>query len=152
MIKNWIWPYFFSNWKVNPVFIYLKVGALAVLIRQTNIIWVLFISCTGVLDYILTQQKDSAVLAESSPSQGKDAFSVWNQGVGTGSNLRKRRIGNQAATFNSSVHQTVASTKPSSGSLISSCFEFFHLHLCGVRTHNSIYWFLYLSNYLLFDK
>ncbi|XP_009772797.1 dol-P-Glc:Glc(2)Man(9)GlcNAc(2)-PP-Dol alpha-1,2-glucosyltransferase isoform X1 [Nicotiana tabacum] len=90
------------------------VGALAVLIRQTNIIWVLFIACTGVLDYILTQQKDSAVLAESSPSQGKDAFSVWNQGVGTGSNLRKRRIGNQAATFSSSVHQMVASTKPSS--------------------------------------
>ncbi|XP_047252131.1 dol-P-Glc:Glc(2)Man(9)GlcNAc(2)-PP-Dol alpha-1,2-glucosyltransferase isoform X2 [Capsicum annuum] len=45
------------------------VGALAVLIRQTNIIWIFFIACTGVLDYILDQQKDSANLTDSSQSQ-----------------------------------------------------------------------------------
>ncbi|KAJ8537799.1 hypothetical protein K7X08_014339 [Anisodus acutangulus] len=90
------------------------VGALAVLIRQTNIIWVFFIACTGVLDCILIQQKDSAVLTESSPSQGKDAFSVSSQDVEKGSNLRKRRISNQATTFSSPIHQTIAPTAHSS--------------------------------------
>lgn len=51
--------YFFSS----------LVGAFAVLIRQTNIIWILFIACTGVLDYILDQPKDSADLIDSSQSQ-----------------------------------------------------------------------------------
>ncbi|XP_004246422.1 dol-P-Glc:Glc(2)Man(9)GlcNAc(2)-PP-Dol alpha-1,2-glucosyltransferase isoform X1 [Solanum lycopersicum] len=96
--------YFFSS----------LVGAFAVLIRQTNIIWILFIACTGVLDYILDQPKDSADLIDSSQSQGKDAFPVSSQGVGTHSNLRKRRIHNQAATFSSPIHQKIASSVPSS--------------------------------------
>ncbi|CAN4116967.1 unnamed protein product [Withania somnifera] len=110
--------YFFSS----------LVGALAVLIRQTNIIWILFIACTGVLDYILNQQEDSADLTDSSQSQGKDAFPVSSQGVGTHSNLRKRRIHNQAATFSSPFHQTVASPVPSS--------DFSH----EVRENSSILW------------
>ncbi|XP_049386000.1 dol-P-Glc:Glc(2)Man(9)GlcNAc(2)-PP-Dol alpha-1,2-glucosyltransferase isoform X2 [Solanum stenotomum] len=96
--------YFFSS----------LVGALAVMIRQTNIVWILFIACTGVLDYILDQPKDSADLTDSSQSQGKDAFPVSSQGVGTHSNLRKRRIHNQAATFSSPIHQKIASSVPSS--------------------------------------
>ncbi|KAM3340898.1 dol-P-Glc:Glc(2)Man(9)GlcNAc(2)-PP-Dol alpha-1,2-glucosyltransferase isoform X1 [Capsicum galapagoense] len=101
------------------------VGALAVLIRQTNIIWIFFIACTGVLDYILDQQKDSANLTDSSQSQGKDAFPVSSQGVGTRSNLRKRRIHNQAATFSSHTHQTIASTAVSS--------DFFH-EVCEISS------------------
>lgn len=151
MIRYWIWPCCFSDWEVNSVFIHLKVGAFAVLIRQTNIIWILFIACTGVLDYILDQPKDSADLIDSSQSQGKDAFPVSSQGVGTHSNLRKRRIHNQAATFSSPIHQKIASSVPSSGSVFLSCFKFFlNLNLCCIRTHDSIWWFLlYLLIYVV---
>ncbi|KAA8516433.1 hypothetical protein F0562_016726 [Nyssa sinensis] len=83
-------------------------GALAVLIRQTNIIWMLFVACTGVMDCILAHQKDNVQLDDSNVSVRKDSQLTSNKGVTVGSNLRKRRLGNVVDTGNHSIPRTSA--------------------------------------------
>ncbi|KAL3628633.1 hypothetical protein CASFOL_027679 [Castilleja foliolosa] len=66
-------------------------GALSVLIRQTNIIWVLFVACTGVIEFAQCHQKNSAEVDDISASKEKDDISAPHDDVPTTSNLRKRR-------------------------------------------------------------
>ncbi|KAL0338315.1 UNVERIFIED_CONTAM: actin [Sesamum angustifolium] len=51
-------------------------GALSVLIRQTNIIWMLFVACAGVIEFAQSHQRNSAEVVEFSRSKEKDDLSA----------------------------------------------------------------------------
>nr|GMC85737.1 dol-P-Glc:Glc(2)Man(9)GlcNAc(2)-PP-Dol alpha-1,2-glucosyltransferase isoform X1 [Ipomoea batatas] len=84
-------------------------GALAVLVRQTNIIWVLFIACTGVLDFSLAHRKDNRVYADFKVVQ-EDTLSSSSQSSTMGSNVRKRRTASHANRKSHLNGQTTASS------------------------------------------
>ncbi|XP_027352245.1 dol-P-Glc:Glc(2)Man(9)GlcNAc(2)-PP-Dol alpha-1,2-glucosyltransferase isoform X2 [Abrus precatorius] len=68
-----------------------KIGAFAVVIRQTNIIWVIFVACTGIIDISLTHGKHNSKTAESDVSI--KLGSAHATGTSTERlNLRKRKI------------------------------------------------------------
>ncbi|MFS8025527.1 putative dolichyl-P-Glc:Glc(2)Man(9)GlcNAc(2)-PP-dolichol alpha-1,2-glucosyltransferase [Helianthus anomalus] len=69
-------------------------GAVAVVVRQTNIIWVLFVACTGVLEYVKVKQKHK----DNMLSKPKNDQFVSSKGVNISSNLKKRRSGNAIRT------------------------------------------------------
>ncbi|KAL0375209.1 UNVERIFIED_CONTAM: Dol-P-Glc:Glc(2)Man(9)GlcNAc(2)-PP-Dol alpha-1,2-glucosyltransferase [Sesamum radiatum] len=75
-------------------------GALSVLIRQTNIIWMLFVACAGVVVFAQSHQRNSAEVVEFSRSKEKDDLSTNRKGVSMISNLRKRRADNGASNQN----------------------------------------------------
>ncbi|XP_027352242.1 dol-P-Glc:Glc(2)Man(9)GlcNAc(2)-PP-Dol alpha-1,2-glucosyltransferase isoform X1 [Abrus precatorius] len=67
------------------------IGAFAVVIRQTNIIWVIFVACTGIIDISLTHGKHNSKTAESDVSI--KLGSAHATGTSTERlNLRKRKI------------------------------------------------------------
>ncbi|KAK4486735.1 hypothetical protein RD792_006694 [Penstemon davidsonii] len=69
-------------------------GAVSVLIRQTNIIWMLFAACTGVIEFTQCHRKDVVEIDDFSKSKEKDVLSVDSRGVSMNSNLRKRKVNN----------------------------------------------------------
>lgn len=86
----------------------MQLGGVAVLVRQTNIIWMLFVACTGVLDLIQAKQKRE----ESFSSEPKDDYFASSRGFNINSNLKKRRSGIAIAAAISSVHGTDLSYLP----------------------------------------
>ncbi|XP_017247190.1 dol-P-Glc:Glc(2)Man(9)GlcNAc(2)-PP-Dol alpha-1,2-glucosyltransferase isoform X1 [Daucus carota subsp. sativus] len=90
-------------------------GALAVLVRQTNIVWILFVGCSGIINYTLGFQKDkhSEQLDDSSVLDQKDGWLVSGKTAATGSNLRRRRL---SSTVDSSDHSTPKNFSSSSNS------------------------------------
>ncbi|CAI9098223.1 OLC1v1034833C1 [Oldenlandia corymbosa var. corymbosa] len=68
-------------------------GAVAVLIRQTNIIWVLFIVCSGVIKLTLSQKKDDLQPQSHGLSAISEGHSGSRIGMTSASNLRKRKSG-----------------------------------------------------------
>ncbi|XP_074373287.1 dol-P-Glc:Glc(2)Man(9)GlcNAc(2)-PP-Dol alpha-1,2-glucosyltransferase isoform X1 [Apium graveolens] len=71
-------------------------GTLAVLVRQTNIVWILFVACTGIIDNTRRVQnnKHCEQLDDSSVLDQKDDQSAMGKTATTGSNLRRRRSSN----------------------------------------------------------
>ncbi|CAE6085553.1 unnamed protein product [Arabidopsis arenosa] len=89
-------------------------GTLAVFIRQTNVVWMLFVACSGVIDFTL----------DSSRQKGKQEVnqelhqSSDREGTALRSNLRKRKSDISSDTSDRFNHgQTVSSTKDTSGLL-----------------------------------
>lgn len=68
-------------------------GTVAVLIRQTNIIWLLFVACTGVIEFAQSHRKDRGELEALSTSKENDGLSANHTVI---SKLRKRRVNNGA--------------------------------------------------------
>ncbi|TXG58608.1 hypothetical protein EZV62_016437 [Acer yangbiense] len=66
-------------------------GALAVTIRQTNIIWMLFVACTGVIDITLADKIDDETVEDSYVSIRTNDRLTSTSRVTMGSNLRKRK-------------------------------------------------------------
>ncbi|GKA11101.1 ty3-gypsy retrotransposon protein, partial [Tanacetum coccineum] len=83
-------------------------GAFAVLVRQTNIIWVLFVACTGVLDLIQAKQKRD----EHMLSDPKDGQFTSSSGVYISPNLKRRKPGNTNDTASRSVRGTSLLSNP----------------------------------------
>lgn len=77
-----------------------QLGALAVLIRQTNIIWVLFVMCTGIIDVTLGCQKYNLRVDEVDISIQKHSQSTNKDVVSTGSGLRRRKFENAKGSVN----------------------------------------------------
>nr|GEW93572.1 dol-P-Glc:Glc(2)Man(9)GlcNAc(2)-PP-Dol alpha-1,2-glucosyltransferase isoform X1 [Tanacetum cinerariifolium] len=83
-------------------------GAFGVLVRQTNIIWVLFVACTGVLDLIQAKQKrDEDMLFDP-----KDGQFTSSSGVYISSNLKRRKSDNTNDTASHSVRGTSLLSSP----------------------------------------
>ncbi|KAI5679133.1 hypothetical protein M9H77_10083 [Catharanthus roseus] len=92
-------------------------GGFAVLVRQTNIIWIMFIVCTGVINLTLAQQKENPELDKSSILEVKDVRSPSRKIVTTGSNLRKRRPNNHVNTPEHFPYKATIRTLPHSAGL-----------------------------------
>ncbi|KAK6146922.1 hypothetical protein DH2020_017834 [Rehmannia glutinosa] len=92
-------------------------GALSVLIRQTNAIWMLFVACAGVIEFAQSHQKYSVEIDDFSTSKEKDDLSAHRKGVSTISNLRKRKGNNGAKSRNKFTPQTSVPMTHSSGLL-----------------------------------
>ena len=104
-----------------PVF--LQLGAMAVVIRQTNIIWMLFVACTGVIDITMAHQRDNAKGDNLRASKKGTSLSTLNISVKASSNLRKRKSrGNAEANKHSFYRTNTSSTSQTSG-----CFDIFDL-------------------------
>ncbi|KAL8522094.1 hypothetical protein ACS0TY_012300 [Phlomoides rotata] len=71
-------------------------GAVSVLIRQTNIIWMLFVACIGVIEFPQSHLKDSVKIDDFTTSMVKEDLSTNRRGVSEISKLRKRRVNNGA--------------------------------------------------------
>lgn len=91
---------------------FLQFGTLAVFIRQTNVVWMLFVACSGVIDFTL----------DSSRQKGKQEVnqelhqSSDREGTTLRSNLRKRKSDISSDTSDRFNHsQTVSSTEDTSG-------------------------------------
>lgn len=95
-------------------FIYLQIGGFSVLIRQTNIVWILFIACTGVIDLTLSHQKKNP---EFDNFKVKDVHSSSQKDVTSGSNLRKRRHSSPVDTPKLLSHEATISTIPHSAGI-----------------------------------
>eukprot|EP00256_Glycine_max_P063614 XP_014633454.1 dol-P-Glc:Glc(2)Man(9)GlcNAc(2)-PP-Dol alpha-1,2-glucosyltransferase isoform X2 [Glycine max] len=90
------------------------IGAFAVIIRQTNIIWVVFVACSGIINISVTHAKHHTKTAESDVSiQHGLAYAT---GTNTeGFNLRRRRIVKSRDTVEHSSSSSHASSSFSSG-------------------------------------
>lgn len=86
-------------------------GTLAVFIRQTNVVWMLFVACSGILDFTLDSSKQKGkqeVNQELHQSSNK-------KGATLRSNLRKRKSDISSDTSDPFNHgQTVSSTEDTS--------------------------------------
>ncbi|XP_057971408.1 dol-P-Glc:Glc(2)Man(9)GlcNAc(2)-PP-Dol alpha-1,2-glucosyltransferase isoform X3 [Malania oleifera] len=59
-------------------------GVVSILIRQTNIIWMLFVACTEIINITMVHQRDNVIV---------DDVAI-RKNVTMGANLRKRKLGN----------------------------------------------------------
>ncbi|KAI9154113.1 hypothetical protein LWI28_021129 [Acer negundo] len=93
-------------------------GALAVTIRQTNIIWILFVACTGVIDITLADKRDDEKVGDSYVSIRTDNRLTSTSRVTMGSSLRKRKSDGAVDKSDMSVPRTSTfSTTQKSGLL-----------------------------------
>lgn len=78
----------------------------------------LFVACSGVIDYTTAHQKDKVQLTDTNEADKKDGKLASNKGIKVGSNLRKRSVGNHADAVNRSITGTHSVSVPHSpGSL-----------------------------------
>ncbi|KAJ9542537.1 hypothetical protein OSB04_029043 [Centaurea solstitialis] len=77
-------------------------GVVAVVVRQTNIIWMLFVACIGVLNLIQAKEKRE----ENLLSVPIDDHLASSRGDGISSNLKRRRSGSAIGTATDSVRGT----------------------------------------------
>ncbi|GER54370.1 Dol-P-Glc:Glc(2)Man(9)GlcNAc(2)-PP-Dol alpha-1,2-glucosyltransferase [Striga asiatica] len=90
-------------------------GALSVLIRQTNIIWTLFVACTSVIQFAESHNKSGEEIKDLGTSMKNDDLSSSQDNVSVATNLRKRR-GNKVITSHKSfTPQTSVPMAHSSG-------------------------------------
>ncbi|XP_028783489.1 dol-P-Glc:Glc(2)Man(9)GlcNAc(2)-PP-Dol alpha-1,2-glucosyltransferase isoform X1 [Neltuma alba] len=92
-------------------------GAFSVFIRQTNIVWVLFVACTQIIDIAITHGKKNAIRAGSDMSINKPGWACDNNTSSAGLNLRKRRVVKVMDTVKNPLVNAHASSPYSSGLL-----------------------------------
>ncbi|KAL5807126.1 hypothetical protein ACOSQ4_029859 [Xanthoceras sorbifolium] len=93
-------------------------GVLAVIIRQTNIIWMLFVACTGVIDITLADRRNDEKVDDSNVLIRKNYRLVATSSVTMGSNLRKRKSDSAVNKSDISMPRTsTSSTTQKSGLL-----------------------------------
>ncbi|KAK6942960.1 Alpha-2-glucosyltransferase Alg10 [Dillenia turbinata] len=83
-------------------------GAFAVFIRQTNVVWVLFVACSGVINITLGKAKEKA--NESNKLVRKSEGLSTKDGATALSNVRKRKSSAAANNFNSSTTSIMSSS------------------------------------------
>ncbi|XP_021635077.2 dol-P-Glc:Glc(2)Man(9)GlcNAc(2)-PP-Dol alpha-1,2-glucosyltransferase isoform X2 [Hevea brasiliensis] len=92
-------------------------GAFAVFIRQTNIIWMLFVACTGVIDITLTHPRKKVKVDELNESGKETGRLIPNNSVSASSNMRRRKPNSADASKYSATAANGSSSTQSSGFL-----------------------------------
>ncbi|KAE8689775.1 Actin 3 [Hibiscus syriacus] len=93
-------------------------GATAVVIRQTNIVWMFFVACSEVIDITMAHQNDSVEVDDLKASNKGTILSTLDTGVRVSSNLRRRKSkGNAKASKHSPFQKNACSTSRTSGLL-----------------------------------
>ncbi|XP_019462271.1 PREDICTED: dol-P-Glc:Glc(2)Man(9)GlcNAc(2)-PP-Dol alpha-1,2-glucosyltransferase isoform X1 [Lupinus angustifolius] len=98
------------------------VGAFAVVIRQTNIIWVLFVACTAIIDISLMHRKDNARTTESDLSS-KHGLTYNTSTSSGGLNLRKRKFIKSVDAVEHSFPSSPVSSPSFSSGLVDEIWE-----------------------------
>ncbi|KAG2242485.1 hypothetical protein Bca52824_095669 [Brassica carinata] len=93
-------------------FLPLQFGAFAIFIRQTNIVWMLFVACSGVLDFTLDSPRQKQ---KEKVDQDSDHQSIDGKEATLRSNLRKRKPDSILNRFD--LGKSIASTEDTSGLL-----------------------------------
>ncbi|KAF6137773.1 hypothetical protein GIB67_040481 [Kingdonia uniflora] len=79
-------------------------GALAILIRQTNVVWVLLVACIGVINFTKPRTfNDSVHMRDYDVSSKKNDGLVDTNMVPADTNLRKRKMGSSVNAINHSM-------------------------------------------------
>ncbi|XVE76362.1 hypothetical protein DITRI_Ditri12bG0166200 [Diplodiscus trichospermus] len=93
-------------------------GAVAVVIRQTNIIWMLFVACSAVIDITMAHRRDTVKVDNLKASNKDTSLATFNTSVNVRSNLRKRKSqGKGEANKPSFCWTNTSSTSQTSGLL-----------------------------------
>ncbi|KAL5074298.1 hypothetical protein RYX36_013282 [Vicia faba] len=93
------------------------VGAFAVVVRQTNIIWVLFVACIGIIDISLMRGKGNARTIKSDVSVEHDFTYVTGRSA-KGLNLKRRKSVKTVNTSEYSLPRISASSPSFSSGLL----------------------------------
>ena len=96
----------------------LQLGALAVAIRQTNVIWMFFVASSEVVNIAFDRQKDKIDTDDSGTSIREHGQQASENSSILGSNLRKRKIGGRVVAKEHSTPSVNASSKSSMPGLI----------------------------------
>ena len=72
-----------------------QLGAVAILFRQTNVIWVIFVTCTGLLEFLhgpirVKPRETEELKADASSDKSQFGFSMENKGGSQDMKLRRR--------------------------------------------------------------
>lgn len=104
----------FNCWQIYLCFFFcpLQFGSLAIFIRQTNVVWMLFVACSGVIDFTL----DSPRQKEKQKVNQDLHQSVDGKGATLRSNLRKRKSDSSSDTRNRGG--MISSTEDTSGRML----------------------------------
>lgn len=98
--------YSFDMQALNCLLVSNQLGAFAVLIRQTNIIWMIFVACIGVINITLAHRRIGAEVNENHVSERKNDFLTSTSSISVGSNLRKRKSGKAVDKDDISIRST----------------------------------------------
>lgn len=110
--------YSFDMQALNCLLVSNQLGAFAVLIRQTNIIWLIFVACIGVINITLAHRRIGAEVNENHVSERKNDFLTSTSSISVGSNLRKRKSGKAVDKDDISIPSTSSfSATQTSGSV-----------------------------------
>lgn len=110
--------YSFDMQVLNCLLVSNQLGAFAVLIRQTNIIWMIFVACIGVINITLAHRRIGAEVNENHVSERKNDFLTSTSSISVGSNLRKRKSGKAVDKDDISIRSTSSfSATQTSGSV-----------------------------------
>ncbi|KAB5552053.1 hypothetical protein DKX38_009364 [Salix brachista] len=94
------------------------IKCLEIFIRQTNIVWMLFVACTGVMDITLAHQRESLKVDNLNTTGNKIGHSVPSNRIIVGSNMRRRKPNSAVDNSKSSMTSTLTySTSHSLGFL-----------------------------------
>lgn len=92
----------------------LQFGTLAVFVRQTNVVWMLFVACSGIIDFTL----DSSRQKEKQEVNQDLHQSIDRKGETLRSNLRKRKSDSSSDSRNRfNLGKMISSTEDTSGRL-----------------------------------
>ncbi|KAL9250248.1 Dol-P-Glc:Glc(2)Man(9)GlcNAc(2)-PP-Dol alpha-1,2-glucosyltransferase-like protein [Drosera capensis] len=80
-------------------------GAMSVFIRQTNIIWMFFVACTGVIDMTLSQETNKPKLEDFDLTSSEKGGRTREGYVAAGPGLRNRKVQNSQSSFHHSTPQ-----------------------------------------------
>ena len=97
----------------------MQLGALSVVVRQTNIIWMLFVACTGVIDIALVHPRGNMKADDFHESIRNSGSPTPKKSITGEPKLRKRKFSAGVKTdYHSTLIISVSSTARMSSGLI----------------------------------
>ncbi|KAI3878231.1 hypothetical protein MKW92_032089 [Papaver armeniacum] len=86
-------------------------GAIAILIRQTNVVWMLFVACSGIIDFTLLPKRIEKVQPDGQDASVREYDGlVGKKGTPVNSNLRKRKMDKPSNVVKNPISKSVIST------------------------------------------
>lgn len=131
--RTWF-SYSFDMQVLNCLLVSNQLGAFAVLIRQTNIIWMIFVACIGVINITLAHRRIGVKVNENHVSVRKNDFLTSTSSISVGSNLRKRKSGK-------AVDNTIPSTSSFSATQTSGSVSYVWLNFASFVNFETLFQF-----------
>ncbi|XP_042487263.1 dol-P-Glc:Glc(2)Man(9)GlcNAc(2)-PP-Dol alpha-1,2-glucosyltransferase-like [Macadamia integrifolia] len=100
-------------------------GALAIFIRQTNVIWMLFVACTGAINFLLAPNRKDIQLNDAGLSIRKSIQLTDNRSLPGDLKLRKRKISGAVNAASHSLTVMKTSSLTHSSGLIDEIYTIF---------------------------